>query len=89
MSLKAMTPELASRYQLDESRGLVVVQVERGSPAAEAGIRRGDDILEVDQKPVDSVAEFNRKMRGFKEGDTVLMLVSRRGQTLYRTLRVA
>jgi S1-C subfamily serine protease len=65
-----------------------VVQVENNSPAGEAGIRRGDIILEIDQKPIRDIDEYIKKIRPYKKGDTILFLVKRRQATLYLTLKV-
>jgi serine protease Do len=88
LTLKEITPELASNYRLSETSGLVVVQVEANSPASEAGVAPGDIILEVDQESMKSLAEFNKKTGSYTAGDTVLLLINRRGSTLYITLKV-
>jgi serine protease Do len=88
LTLKEITPELARNFRLSETSGLVVVQVEANSPAAEAGVAPGDIILEVDQESMKSLAEFNKKMGSYTAGDTVLLLINRRGSTLYITLKI-
>jgi serine protease Do len=88
MSVEEITPELAEKFGLAETTGVVVVQVEEGSAAAETGLRPGDVILEVDQDPVENVSSFNRKLETYKKGDTILLLVKRQGATLFLTLKV-
>jgi serine protease Do len=88
MTLKEITPEMARNFRLTEMSGLVVVQVENNTPAAEAGISPGDVILEVDQDRVKDLEQFNRKIGNYKAGDTVLFLINRRGTTLYITLKI-
>ena len=88
LAVQELTPELARGYGLSETSGLVVVDVEGNSPAADAGIRPGDLILEVDQVPMNDLDQFNKKISSYKDGDTVLFLVKRRGTTLYLTLKV-
>jgi serine protease Do len=88
LTLKEITPELARNFRLSETSGLVVVQVEANSPASEAGVAPGDIILEVDQESMKSLAEFNKKMGSYTAGDTVLLLINRRGSTLYITLKI-
>ncbi|HXB70126.1 MAG TPA: PDZ domain-containing protein [Candidatus Acidoferrales bacterium] len=56
-------------------------QVGPSSPAAEAGLRRGDVIQEVNRKPVKSTADFERAVAGSKAG--TLLLVNRHGSTMY------
>ena len=88
LTLKEITPELASQYRLSVTTGLVVVKVEANSPASEAGVAPGDIILEVDQEPIKDLGEFNKKVSAYKPGDTVLLLINRRGSTLYITLKI-
>ncbi|MBW1667311.1 MAG: DegQ family serine endoprotease [Deltaproteobacteria bacterium] len=88
MRVEEITPELARTFGLSETRGLVVVEVEPGSSASGAGLRPGDVIVEVDQAPITNLKAFKQKIRSYKPGDTVLLLVSRRGATLYLTLKM-
>jgi len=88
MTVEEFTPEDAKLYGLSDSSGLVVAEVEEGSPASAAGITQGDVILEMDQEPVKDVESFEKKIAGYKKGDTVLLLIKRRNATLYATLKV-
>jgi serine protease Do len=88
MTLEDLTPEMAKRFDLKETSGVVVSQVEEGSPAAEAGVRPGDIILEVDQKAIRSVEDFDAKTSGYKAGDTLLLLIKRKSATLYLTIKI-
>ncbi len=88
LTVHELTPELARGYGLTETSGLVAVDVEGNSPASEAGIRPGDLIVEIDQVPVRDLDRFNKLISGYRDGDTVLFLVKRRGTTLYLTLKV-
>jgi serine protease Do len=89
MTLQEITPELAQQYDLAETRGLLIVNVENNSLAAEADLRSGDIILEVDQTPVNRISAFISIIRRYKKGDTVLFLISREGSTLFVTLTVS
>jgi len=88
MTVQELTPQLASQFGLEEKSGLVVVDVEANSPAQEAGIQPGDLILEIDQEPVKDLKAFNERIAKYKKGDVILLLVKRRGSTLYLTLKV-
>ena len=88
MTLQEITPELAQQYDLTETSGLIIVNVDSNSPAAEADFRSGDIILEVDQMPVKTIAAFNRKILQYKKGNTILFLINRDGSTLFLTLTI-
>ena len=72
MSVEELTPELAKNLNVAEKSGIVVVQVEDDSPAAVAGMKPGDVIMEIDQSPVKNLEDFNRKIERYKKGDTIL-----------------
>jgi serine protease Do len=88
MTVEEVTPEIASRFDLNGDGGLVVVGVEPGSPAAQAGVRPGDQILEIDQKAVEDLSAYEETMSGYEKGDTILLLIRRGGNTLYLTVKV-
>lgn len=58
-------------------RSLWVTEVEKGSPAEKAGIRRDDLILEADGERVTSASELQSAVRAHKEGETVKIQVYR------------
>lgn len=74
----------AEYYGLERVAGVKVmdvgIDVEGGaaSPAASAGIRPGDLILEVDGQPVQSVGDLQRKIRAHEPGDRVTLTVVKR-----------
>ncbi len=79
LAVQSLTPEIASQLGLDsEAAGVVVSAVEPEGPAARAGLRRGDLIVEVNRHPVDDVAAFRRRI-GEKEAGA--LLVVRRGDS--------
>jgi len=88
MTVEELTPQLARNLGTSETSGLVVVQVNNNTPAAEAGIKQGDIILEIDQITVKKLEQFNKKIQDYKKGDNILFLIKRGGATLYLTLKV-
>jgi len=87
LTLQPMTPQIAKQLNLEsDSEGLVVSDVDQNGVAAEAGIARGDVLLEINRKPVNSVADVKSALDG--SGDRpILLLINRRGQTSYLTIR--
>lgn len=60
-------------------KGVVVTDVPDGSPAADAGLQRGDVIEQVDRQPVGSVTDYQRLVR--RAGNQALILLVNRGGT--------
>jgi len=88
MEVQEITPEMAKNYNLSRTSGLIIVQVESGSPAEDAGLTAGDIIVEIDKKPVKDVNTMNNLLAGVKEGQTILFLIDRGGTTIFVTLNV-
>jgi serine protease Do len=90
MSVQELTPDLASELGLDSSvSGVVVSSVKRNSPAEEAGLQPGDLIEMVGNAPVKTVADFRKQISGRGDGESVLVLVRRGDQTLFRVIKPA
>lgn len=81
-----LTDEIAERMSLppDLSSRVIVVSLWPDSNAAEAGLREGDVILEVDRQPVHDVGEFRQVMTDrIVPGDKFLLLVQRGARSRY------
>ena len=89
MTVAPLTPELAARAGLPrEATGLFVQEVDPDGRAAQAGIRAGDVIQEVNRDAVASVADLRAAVRK-SPNRPVLLLVNRDGQERFVTVRPA
>src|SRR5213080_3037720 len=70
-----LTPQLAQHF--GTRRGVVVAEIDPGSPAAGAGLARGDVITRVDGREVHSRDEFEQRVQDHAEG-TKLVVTRRR-----------
>jgi serine protease Do len=89
LDVRAITPEIARQLNLRSPEGVVVVRVDDDSPAAEAGLQRGDVIREVNRQRVRTLQEFERLTKDLKEGDRITVLLQRGAQALYVAFTVA
>ncbi|MGE5303258.1 MAG: DegQ family serine endoprotease [Alphaproteobacteria bacterium] len=87
MTVQRLTPQIAESLGLEKADGVVVTAVEPASAADEAGIRRGDVILEVDRKPIRNLDEYRKSIAGIRKGKGVLFLVRRGESTLFLALK--
>ena len=83
-----ITPERAKALNLKEERGVEVSSLAEDGPAAKAGIKQGDVVLEFNGQPVEGTAQFQRLVRETPVGRQVRIKVWRSGaaQTLTATV---
>jgi serine protease Do len=86
LEVQNLTPTLAQQFRLRDNKGVVVVQVESGSPAADANIRAGDLILEVNGAVVGSVKEYREAIAKVQKDTVARFLIKRADRTLYLTV---
>ena len=88
LGVQDLTPEIAAALGITDKHGVLVTGVEPGSPAAEAGLRKGDLILEFNQRPVRDVKTFLNELKGVKTKATVSFFVKREGRTRFFGLKL-
>jgi serine protease Do len=76
-----ITSERAKALSLKEESGVEVTRVDEDSPAAKAGIQRGDVILEYNGQRVDSIEQLQRLIRETPAGRSVKLAIGRNGAT--------
>jgi len=88
VSVQDLTPQVARQLGVPASRsGVVIRQVQPDSPAAEAGIRQGDIVEEVNRQPVKSSGDFQNAVT--QSSKSVLMLIRRDDRTIYTVVEKA
>jgi len=84
LTVQDLSPEVAEQLGVEEATGVVVTRVEPGSPAAEAGFRRGDVVLEVNQEPIEDTEDF---IAATANKDKALLLVRRGENSIFVALK--
>ena len=72
-----LTPDMARRLKIKQTKGVVVVGVVPNSKAEAAGIEKGDLIIEVNHENVVSASDFKKLIHQHKKGGTIDLLVKR------------
>ena len=76
----------AAHFQLPTDKGLVILSVPGGSPAATAGLRPGDIILAIDGKDIVGTNDITLKVMNGKIGDKMTLTVQRASGTTQATI---
>ena len=67
----SITPQLANQYRLPVGEGVLLYNIAEGSPAASAGLREGDILTGIDNKPLAGKGDLLKYLRGKKPGEVV------------------
>ncbi|GKS56654.1 MucD [Nitrospira sp.] len=70
------------------TKGVVIADIDPEGSAAQAGLSRGDVIREINREPVSSINDFERIAAGLKKDDRALLLINRRGSSIFVSVKV-
>jgi S1-C subfamily serine protease len=76
----ALPAGLSAKHALQQERALLVVQVEGGSPAEQAGLLLGDTLLSLNDLPTPDVDKLRHQLRHFPPGQTITLRILRGGE---------
>ena len=77
IQVTALTPNLARRYGIRTTKGLLITEVDASSDAGRKGLQPGDVILEVNRQKVATEDEWAAVVGKKKSGDAILLLIRR------------
>lgn len=83
-----INPQLAKRLGIEQTGGVIITNVYRGSPAWDAGLRKNDIIIELNKKEIDDINQYKKIMNRVNENDSLLFLVKRNQGTIYIALKI-
>ncbi len=87
MKVKTLTPLLIQRLGLsNDEKGVVIVEIEAGSIADEAGLLRGDCLRSINRKPVPNIKAFNQIIKKEKLSKGIVIDINRRGKLIYLSI---
>ncbi|NNF46838.1 MAG: PDZ domain-containing protein, partial [Desulfofustis sp.] len=88
LQLHDLDDKVATQLRIEAQVGVAIVGVEPGSVAAEAGLRKGDIVIEVNREAVDSVSDVKKQLREADNKDKLLLLVQRDSGKFYVPLEM-
>ena len=88
VAIQPVTKELARSFRLEEPLGAIVINVEKGGPAEQGGLRVGDVVLEWNGEVIDDPNELPRLVAATKPGSLAHAAVWRNGKRQTLELRV-
>ena len=80
VAIQSVGADMAKAFGLNQGGGALVAEVTPGSPAAKAGIERGDIILELNDQPVSAPDDLSVHISQYAPGTTIHLKISRNGQ---------
>jgi serine protease Do len=88
VTIQSMTPELAKSYNLPPDKGVLVADVQSGTPAAKAGLQSGDIVLEYNGKELHSNNDLSLAVAATKVGDPANLKILRNGKEMSLEVKV-
>ena len=89
LALEEIDNASAREYGLDTSKGILVTAVRPASPADEAGLQRGDIILEVNGRQTEDLQAFHAATEQTAKAEVLRLLIKRQDSQLYVALKIA
>jgi Do/DeqQ family serine protease len=87
VSVQALNSDLRQQLQIPEgTKGVIITDIDEDAPAAQAGLRQGDVIEQVNRKPVTTVQQFNAAVKQGNGGESTLLLVKRGQGTVFMVI---
>jgi serine protease Do len=88
VQIQPVTKEIADAMGLKETRGALVAEAVKDSPAAKAGIKTGDAIVAVDGEPIRDARALSLKIASYAPGKNIPLTVWRDGKERTVTVQV-
>jgi serine protease Do len=88
LSVSSITPDIARRYRIQDTAGVIVTDVDPKGLASASEIRKGDIIREVNGQGIKSVSDYVNIINKAEKGQSLLMLIERAGRSSYLAIEV-
>jgi serine protease Do len=89
ISVQDMTRDILRHYKMQRSQGILILEVDKNSPADKIGIERGDIITSINGHAIKSRLDYRNRLSTYSIGNTVKLAVLHNGQERTYRLKVA
>jgi len=87
-AVQELTPELADSFKLGDTKGVLITEIIRNSPAEMAGIKRGDILIKIGDQPVESWSGMLESVASLPPGKIVMIKLMRDGAPMSLQLKI-
>lgn len=88
ITVQNINSEISKLYGLSTGEGVVIVEVESGSVADDAGLRQGDIILEINREKIQTVTQVRKILNALNDGDSLVLYIRRGKASLYIAIKM-
>jgi len=86
--VQELTPELAESFKLGDTKGVLITEIVRHSPADQSGIKTGDILLAIDNKIINDPSAMLETVANFPPGKIALIKLVRNGTTIELKVKI-
>ena len=87
VKVSKITARLASKFGIQDSTGVVILETRRGSDLERMGVKSGDIIRQIDEIKIDDIKDFKSAVIRYRMKSSLVVLVQRYSNLYYLTIR--
>ncbi len=88
ITVTELTPSIAKQVGIpSDEKGVIVLDVLEGSPADEAGLRKGDVIQEVEGRVIERYEDWREASNSIRPDEPVILFINRQGKRFFLALK--
>ena len=88
VSAQDLTPDLSKAFGISTSKGAIITQIEKGSPADIAGIKIGDVVTKINNQTVENASAMRNKIGLLKVNSIITMQINRKGKIISTNVKI-
>ena len=74
LKVESLNGDFVQKYKIDADKGVVITQIQEDTPAANSNLSIGDVIIEINQQPINDVADYKEIISQLKKNNAEIIL---------------